>query len=381
MGQAAVQVDELEKKITDLNKQSPIPSKDNYEKITADAKIIEIKTKEIQQIFGRPYKQAVDLMLKELGTTREEFLPIWKKTYEDETDKGSPRELIFNRFFAKFEKEKVEKALTAFTDKVREISVEPLNDANLDGCVMEALGLPRKMEPIPCKRYMMDMQDNLLTYMNQGQCQSCGELINIKDFDAENCSKCNKEPGRIEPFIFGSGSRTDTVNKLTFEKFDGASLPRPDEVSYIFKHFKLIEDLLFRIKASGIEKLDSISKDSLQGENVADYMVFTYMIQVTGPLNSIRNLMNNLLEAYRENRIYSIKSVSIEAKEDAKSIVSEEDTKKTPRRRRTGDKEEEEEEKKPDKAGVPIIGNNETVTAEIKLEYVIYIGDELTEND
>ena len=45
-----------------------------------------------------------------------------------------------------------------------------------------------------------------------------------------------------EPFVFGEGKEEDVVEKLTFGKFEGAALPRPDEVSYIFKHLKLIED-------------------------------------------------------------------------------------------------------------------------------------------
>ena len=187
MNDALVQVEELKKKINDLNKQSPIPRKDNYEKIFADASVIKTKTKEVQQVFGRPYKKAVDVLIKELGTTREEFFPIWKQTYEEETEKGSQRELIFNIFIAKFDKQKMDKAISEFAAKVREISVEPLNDANINGCLMEAIGLPRKMEPIPCKRYMMDMQDNLITFMNKSQCKSCGEMIFKEDFDKEIC--------------------------------------------------------------------------------------------------------------------------------------------------------------------------------------------------
>jgi len=376
MNEAIIQVEELKKKINDLNKQSPIPSKDNYERISADAKVIELKTKEAQQVFGRPYRQAIEVLLKELDTPREEFFTLWKKTYEEEVDKGSHRGLIFNRFFSNFDKGKVDKALSGFKDKVEEISVEPLNEANIDGCIMEAMGLPRKMEPIPCKKYIMDMTDNLIIYMKQGPCASCGKIIPGEDFKAQKCSKCNNSPG--DTFTFGTGKADDVVEKLTFEKFQGTSIPRPDEVSYLFRHFKLIEDLLSRIKQSGIKNLNGIAKEKLQGVTTDGYMVFTYTIRVTGPLNSIRNLVNSLKEAYRDSRIYVIKSVTLKARENAKSIVSDTDVPKTGRKR---GKKEPEKPEEPEEAGIPIIGNDDTVEATIKFEYVIFIGDELTEND
>jgi len=362
MGKAADQVTELKKTITNLNKQSPIPSKDNYEKISADVLVIKEKTKKIQQIFGKPYRNAIKVLAKELGLTPEKLLESWRETYETEADKGSPREFIFNKFFATFDQPKVEKAVQGFIDKVSETSVEPLNQANIDGCIMEALGVPRKMEPIPCKKYMLDMQDDLIKYMTKG-------------------GKENEEV-----FVFGDGVKENTVEKLTFDKFEGASLPRPDEVSYIFKHLKLIEDLLFRLKGANVQSLDAISKETLKGITKSNYMIFTYNIKITGPIKSIRKFMNSLLEAYKDNRVYVIKTLTLTSKEDVTSIIDSESKSKDEHSRRDrsrmvmnpevdGDVEQE-----TSKSGVPIIGINQAVTADIKFQYIIYIGDELTEN-
>ena len=369
MNKAIGEVEGLKKQINDLNKQSPIPSKDNYEKISADAKIIAEKTKKLQQIFGRPYAQAVTAMTKELGISYEDLMKIWRETFNEETENNSPRPLIYNKFIAKLEqnkkigKEKVSKAIQAFANTVKTSSVEPLNQANLDGCIMEALGVPRKMEPIPCKRYMLDMQDNLVRYL----------------------TKTNND--KETPFILGEGKESK-VSKFTFDKFEGPALPRPDEVSYIFKHLKLIEDLMFRLKKAGITSLDAISKESLKGETKSEYLVFTYTITVTGPQNNLRKFVNSLLDAYKQNRVYVIKSMTLTSSENVTSIIKSDEDKKGRSNNRyrnsrsrsssNSSTEKVEEEAKP---GVPIIGNNQNVTAQIRFQYVIYIGDELTEND
>jgi hypothetical protein len=113
-------------------------------------------------------------------------------------------------------------------------------------------------------------------------------------------------------------------------------------------------------------------------------MIFTYNIKITGPIANIRKFMNSMLEAYKDNRIYVIKSVVLTSKEDVKSIVNSE-TKAAAitakgRNRYHMEPEKEEIVEEPSQSGVPIIGINKTVTADIKFQYIIYIGDELTEN-
>ena len=364
MNDAATQVEKLKQKITDLNKQSPIPSKANYEKITADAAVIAEKTKQLQQIFGKPYIAATKEFIKTLGVPEEEFIESWKSNYSEE--KGTPRALMFTKFFSKFDKTKLEKAVNAFFNTIVKTSVEPLNQANIDGCIMEALGLPRKMEPVVCKQYMLDMQDNLIAYM--------AKVANKGD----------------EPFVLGTGIKGNSVEKFTFDKFGDNAIPRPDEVPYIFKHLKLIEDLLFRLKASGVTSLDDITKVSLKGERKSDYLVFDYTIKITGPIDSIRKFTDSLLGAYKDNRVYVIKSMVLTANEDVSSLIKV--TPKTAEKNRLGRnyrsnrsasmasmEKEQAAELKASQLGVPIIGNNNTITAEIKFEYIIYVGDELTE--
>ena len=354
MNKAALQVEELKDKINELNKQTPIPNKKNYDRILADAGFISEKTKELNTVFGKPYLAAAHAFTKALGVPYEDFVKQWGEAYDN--DKNAPRDLFFSKFFAKYDKDKVESAIEAFYKQIEKESLEPLNQANVDDSIMEAFGFPRTIQPISCKTYMMDMQDNFLAYAAE---------------------KKNGE----KPLILGTGIPGNSVEKFTFDKFEGGALPRPDEVAYIFKNLKLIEDLLFRLKKSGVKSLDAITKENLKGERKGDYLLLTYTITVTAPLNNIRKFMNSLLEAYKQNRIYVVRSVVLTAKEDVSTVVKIEKAKKdgTSRYHRYNTQKEPEEDIQNSMPGVPIMGNDDTVTAKIKFEYVIYVGDELME--
>ena len=364
MNSAAVKVEELKKKITELNKQTPIPNKPNYDKIMADAKNIAEKTKKLNKIFGKIYLPAAKAFTKALGVPYEDFVEQWKKAYDSKGEDS--RDLFFSKFFAKFGKEKVESAMNAFyaTIKNKEKSLESLNAANINDSIMEAFGLPRSIQPISCKTYLMDMQDNFIAYMEEA---------------------ANKDDN---PFILGTGVEGNSVEKFTFDKFEGGALPRPNEVAFIFKHLKLIEDILIRLKTTGVQSLDEITKESLQGELKSEYLVFTYTLKLSAPLKNIRLFINSLLEAFKQNRIYVIKTIALTSKEDVSSVVkfdsSSSKTNSSARRRGynrvpSGGDREKASKGKTSRSGVPIMGNNNTVTATIKFEYIIYVGDELTE--
>ena len=355
MNKAALQVEVLKSKINELNKQTPIPNKENYNKILKDAGFIAEKTKKLNTIFGKPYWSAAHIFTKTLGVPYDDFVKQWGEAYDK--DKNTPRDLFFSKFFAKYDKTKVEAAINAFYKQIEKESLEPLNQANVDDSIMEAFGFPRDIQPISCKTYMMDMQDKFLAYAAE------------------------KKDG-VQPLILGTGVPGNSVEKFTFDKFEGGALPRPDEVAYIFKNLKLIEDLLFRLKKSGIKSLDAITKEDLKGERKGDYLVLTYTITVTAPLKNMRKFINSLLDAYKQNRVYVVKSMVLTAKEDVSKVVKIE-TQKTLGANRyhryQAKKEPAEEDIKNSMPGVPIMGNDDTVTAEIKFEYVIYVGDELME--
>lgn len=362
MNTAVDKVGDLKEKLKELNKTSPIPNKENLKRIENDTAVIKEKVKDFQHIFGHPYFKAITAMAGELALTLDELRKKWKTIYTQEHEKGMAREFIFTKFSGEFDNQKWIKAVALFTKEVNKKSQELLNAANADGCIMEALGLPRKMEPIPCKNFILDAVMNLNKYMRD-----------------------TGDPDKI--FIFGSGKEGDDVESLTFKKFNGDSLPRPDEIPYIFKQLELIQDLLYRIKSSKIDRLDEISRETMKGTLTGDYLVFNYTLKVTGSLKSIRAFINNLLLAYKDNRIYIVRKMTLTTEDEAEKVLqststtSRTITARRGTRRRRGElpdaNEEESNEPEQVEINVPIIGTSNSVTAEITFDYVIYVGDEI----
>jgi hypothetical protein len=189
-------------------------------------------------------------------------------------------------------------------------------------------------------------------------------------------------------FIFGNGKEGNDVESLTFKKFNGDSLPRPDEIPYIFKQLELIQDMLYRIKISKVDRLGDITRESMKGTRKGDYLIFNYKIEITGTIKSIRAFINNLLVAYKDNRIYIVRRMALTTNDEAEKIMHSNVSVKSRRfksrrngRRGRGDfgelNEKKEQEAEKVEINVPIIGTSNSVTAEITFDYVIYVGDEI----
>jgi len=358
MRKSSDSVEELRKKINELNEQSPAPVKKNLEHITNDHKMITKKVKEILPVFGIPYKEALERFAQALDKDVDEMRDEWKKIYRSEIKKGSNRSIIFVTYLSTFDSVKMAQALEIFKSTVHDNSLEVINETNINGCIMEALGLPRKMEAMSCKQHIRDMQTEIVRYMKT-----------LKNPD---------DPKEV-PFSF----KNATVEKLSFEKYDNA-MPRPDEVAFIFKHWRMIEDLCIRLKTSNITYLELIKRDNLlKGTAVAkNYLVFKYTLNLKGSQNSVRAFLNSLLDAYKDNKIYIVRSISLTSNDEARSIVSrgEPDRKAANARRgirHRNDPEENIKEKKEKVVSVNILGVSNSVTAVISFDYVIFIGSEI----
>ena len=349
-------VDELKKEIQKLNDQNIIPKQENLDNIVADREEVAAKKRKLQTIFGNPYRNAVKRMASALGMTESELREKWKKTFLEEANKGSMRDMIFNNFFNSMGRTKKEKAFAAFK-KALKGSAEPLNNVDIDGCVMEALGVPRKMEPLVCKKFLSDMLHNLVAKME----------------DTEKKGEA--------PFVFGDGGKSNDVKFLTFEKYEGEALPMPEQVPYIFKHLKLIEDLLYRIKAAGLSRLLEISRENMNGKIIADdYLAFSYTIRVRGSLDAMRNLVNSLLEAYKDNEVYVIRSMTVEDVVDEAGAVfgpSSKSTTTATRRRGAAVGAAPAETAPPVERNVVLIGNLNEVEATIRFDYILFTGNDL----
>jgi len=364
MNKYMADVEKLKHEIQAKNAQDIIPTDENLNMIAKDKDAVAAKRRELELIFGNPYRKAVERMAASLGMSADELRKRWKDIYLQEVDKGNPREMIFAKFFEEVGREKEKRAISAFRNALRG-SAESLSDANIKGCVMEALGVPRMVPPMVCKQFL---------------CQTIKRIAPPPPTSKDQKSAKEegaKPSGNPSLFIFGTGKddKTNTVRFLTFDKYHGDSLPRPEEVPYIFKHIKLLEDMVGRMKKAGLEGLLDISKESVMGRTVNDnYLIFTYTVKVEGKLDAVRAFANSLMEAYKDNRVYVIRSVALDEDDEAGKIFNKTGggtgaSRRSDRSPATPDFSSE--------LGLVLIGSSDVVMAEITLDYVIFTGNEL----
>lgn len=342
-------VSENREKIKKLIEDRDAPVKENLINIEADTSKIQKKVEEIHLIFGRPYRKAIQAFAESLGVDELELYRSWNKIYAKE-QKTSRAPQIFIKFIATFPEEKVEEAKKAFTETFEKHSVEPFD--NIDDLIIEGLGSSRDITPEACKYYMSNMEAAL------------NDLL-------------------TNPKI-GKGVSIACEDKSIFQVYSTRSMPVHEQIPYIMKHYKLLEDVIFRLKECGIMNIKSLSKvTELEGNQDKGYLYLTYRIEIIGGQDSVRDFINSLYGAYVDNRVYILKNIKMEKIVDEVKDLKE---LKTHSKVDSGDesafktavavpvKNEEAAEAAPEAVEV-LFGMANEIKAEIKFEYVIYLGD------
>ena len=366
MSNSDKKVAQKRKEIDELNSKTPAPLEENIARINSDVKQLQDKLTDLQPRFGAPYKEGLDAFAKELEIKPAELYKKWAAIYKKGLRENESENLILQKFIREFkDQDKFTKAQEAFRKVISKDSMEEINEGNLNSCLMEALGLPRQIDAISCKQYIKDMQTNVCAYLEE------------------------KNGDNDISVVFASPE----VKKLSFEKYEDA-MPRPDEVSYIFKHWRMIDDLMRRLKASKVEYLEGFKRDNIiKGEIYKkDYLIFTYTIKIKGTMASVRSFVNEMLDAYKDYKIYRIRNMELTSNDEAAKIIQDSSsgtTRKKSRRGRgrsrrgrsrkgsgNGDDALASDEAKA-KLYVPVLGVDDPVEAVIKFDYIIYIGNEM----
>ena len=355
------QVVDIREEISTLIKQSPAPIKENLDRINDDTRIMKEKAEEINRVFGQPYRFALQAFSAEFGMSEDEFIAKFRDFWGKEARKGSNRYQLLFKFKKDIDTAKWVKCMDAFMKTAQKETVEPLDDTNAEDLLLASLGLPRVMSNMNCKTYMISkMQPNLLKTLEETPGVMCAE-----------------------------------VAKFSFEEFDNR-MPLEENIPYILRHWTVIDDLVKRIKASGLSSFDNLTKmNGLNGEIDKEFLKFRYSITVTGSQDSIRALVNSMIDAYKSNRVYIIKNISLEkilneVKEitDVKEgrtargpylppgIAREGQPAAVPGTEQPVVEEENLPLEKRSDYGIILFGNDKNIKAVIEFEYVIYIANE-----
>lgn len=335
-------------KIKKLIEERPAPLKGNLEAINSDIALFHLKVKEIHEIFGKPYRSAIQAFAAVLQVSEFSLYPKWRSAYEKEKETETA-EQIFAKFIAEYDEQKdgqkIENATNAFKSVIEARTVEDLNRITVNQLIMAGLGLPRIMSAETCKTYMSQM-----------------------DFRLNNLLK-SKDIGLGRPIV--------VPEKTAIFNIYGDNMPLPEHIGLILKHYSLLEDLAFRLKATGIKGINSLAKTTLEGTESKGFLTLSYKMQLVGSMDSIRGLINNFQEAYKDNRIYIVRDIALKKEVDeTKSVSGLKDiapvVEKKPAQGEKGKKEKGEES-----YGVAVIGSSTDVVADIRIDYVIYVADEI----
>ncbi len=369
MKTSLAEVQTLRDEINDLNdvvKKPIAPLKENVESIHADFLFIRESTRDLQQVFGKPYHRALQAFATALEFETVALLKEkWTAFFRREANNRIRPQQAFLKFIGEYDREKVDRAVAEFKREAETHSVELLNEANLNDVILEALGHPRTMSPEACKTYITYMQASL-AQMLQPQPPKEGEHV----------------------VVLGNG-----VDKFTFADFDNR-MPLRSDVSYIIKNWKLIEDLAFRLKKSQVSHLATISRrESLKGREADAYLYLPYEIEIEGTQDAVQAFLNSLQDAWQENRTYIVRNLEFsKSVDEVANVASAAPVRPEPSApdRRPGSRSRQDGglgaeidaatqaaiEARAD-FGRVLIGRNRNVKAKIAFDYVIFIGDEI----
>lgn len=369
----------------------------NIKMIKEDTEELKKRTSALQRIFGKPYRKALLNFAKALKVSEDDLYERMRKLFEEDTSSAKTADALVPLLFAELEKEKKlpkdsikNNELMKFISDVFEDTVEKPDENELERIrtgydfMGAALGIQRTMSPSKAHVYLSQMQSEI----------------------------------RSRGLIPGVNS-LETVQNFTFNQYV-QTFPSHDAVVDILNTMPIFEDIFRRMRNSRLDRVLDFKRIAPPAKINGDkYLSYEFSAQVYGSMDSIRDFLNNLLEAYKENRVYVVTWISMTSEgssaevEQLKSQIFGHETNSSqqgdemepgepgPRsrrnnlRRRQGPPRrrppvagqsstgrmfriltEEEAEAMPDYGKVRI-GNDPNVTATLRFKYYVYVGDSL----
>ncbi|MBO4648981.1 MAG: hypothetical protein J5806_12595 [Lentisphaeria bacterium] len=376
---------EFQEKYDNAFKSGTKPVPNNIKMIQKDTEDLQQRTRQLQRIFGKPYRKALLRFAASLKVSEDDLYVLMKKVFENDENKEKTAEYLVPKFFEALEKEKkltkdqVDKAYKEFVAVVRLESLEEFKDYEkkpevVHDVLAAALGLQRTMKTDRAQRYMEDIQ---LRFQKQGLIPGVKKMKDIRNF--------------------------------TFY-FDAP--PSETEVVDILNTMPIYEDIFKRMKDSGLELVIAFAREKNQPVTLPGdkYLSYEFSTTVSGTMESVRNFINNLLNAYKDNRVYVVTWISMTSP-DTQAEVERMRNKLKPRSQSDQDDDDFDGTEKPPKGkppkgkpplggrrpsrkdaanpnqaqqadaeldayGCTVIGKNR-VTAVIRFKYYMYVGDRL----
>ena len=405
ISQANEQTQQSKDKFEDAYKSGNRPVDQNIIRIQKDTEELKVLTAELQRIFGKPYRKALLDFAKALNFTESQLYGRMKGLFDAAEKRDATAEKLIPKLFdalardmmvrdakdgAKIEDStptdpKYQKQVRdAYRNFVAEVQKETVEDIFTDAAreqmtssgyhfLASALGLPRDMNNSQARSYLKDLQSKFTVR-------------------------------RLIPGV----TLESKVQDFTYNAYDKTP-PPPDAVPDILSTMPIFEDIFNRMSASRLTRIERFKRNGLPTKVAGDhYECYAFETLVVGSLDSVRDFVNSLLGAYKQNRVYVVTWVKLsspKAAEDVENVrkmlmgteqnqtpdpMDEPPRGRRPRPgrrppphrpdhvRRTIQKQisEFDAESQPD-YGKTVIGASSEVIAELNFKYYKYIGDRL----
>lgn len=405
-------IDKINREIDSITSQTnPRVVRENAKLINEDAVALQQKTKEQQRVFGCYLDPALQVFIDTLkkGAESEEFKEavkgmtvetlhgiLEKKVGEINTVNPQAQELkkIYQAVEAEIlasaneaDKAAYKKAFDAFIASASQQTLENLNDENSDFAVKEAvflqaLGLPRSFEKIKFAAYFAKYADDLVRNRKI-------PFANEKDNTSE----------QIKTYFFTTGELLtvddDEEGGVQLDKINAFNIP------HAMTRIQIYENLILNMKETGLRLISlrrehDFMPDEL-GDDLRPYDTYKTQIRVCGTMSQIREFANRLHQEYQNNRVYLVKSMSIDCDDSQKVAQTGRKQKNYSReisqtlgyvkiqeteKMQVAEDENTAKIREQNKAylasiGAPLLGVNDKVYAVFCIDYIVFTGDQV----
>ncbi|MBQ7403833.1 MAG: hypothetical protein IJW05_10380 [Lentisphaeria bacterium] len=374
---AKEKTDENVNRIQNCVKKKPGPHPENVKRIEADIQRMEQKKIELQRMFGKIHRDALRQFADTIGMSESELLLAFKTYYEalpaekQGTVTGENDKAILDGFlkslYVPTEEELEEEKRTDLTDEEK-AAIKKKQEARtaMKVRIDKALKAFEEYAAARC----LDYDNNGYKYLLDAMGLPHTELTSTfkRQMTVVNEKVLKLIPG-LELKVSAGQSDSKGGADVSHYTFDSNNLPLQRDTYLACRLLQIKLDLYGRMKKSGIQQLVKMETVTpLGGKKDGDsFIIHTFRFELEGSMDSIRNFMNSLNEAYREFLVYNIRDVQLARPEpeDIEKLAVR--TENVTARDRDG--------KISDEYGKTVIGRSSEVRCTLLVDNIIFVED------
>ena len=207
-------------------------------------------------------------------------------------------------------------ALEKFVVEAQKTTMEVIDERNREEIFLSCLGLPRNMgmQRQRLEVFARDMQNKVVELLTEkNEISMLGVYFTAKDVPLVKSNKDFVDIGRGDKKDETSGSSSGSSS-------EGNTATAETDPADVIRHWEIVSDLAQRIVKAKINSVEELSYKSLAGReedrSSCKCRFYTYTLSVGGSEKEIRNLLNELNNAYKDHRVYVVRRFSIKKQED-----------------------------------------------------------------